>query len=397
MALSAKNSCISGSAFGSRRQRCVVPRKATVCRASTEVWEPPSTRTGANELQALARVTNVVPDTLMLESEVQPKAATVSSLLLSWILANEQLGVKPYQNAIAASLNYDKCLQLKGDARLSCQLDKALANVGALLANEVEGRVCTEVDPRLANDKDAIISKAKGLIALYKEMGVPQDKLILRVPATWNGIQAAAALEADGIATQAFHIYSFIQGVAAAQAGVSVIQPNVGRTRDWYNKHPGIIRDPHGPREDSGFNSGVDTGVRLASQLYTYCKKFHPKTQVMASGLRTKDDALALAGCDYLVLTAKVMADLENSPTLQGYNTGLTAAASVDEDGIERPLSQTAAKASDMDDVGEVTEARFTEELGPCGTELLSQGLTGLVRDVETVLPYFKTRATGME
>jgi transaldolase len=61
------------------------------------------------------------------------------------------------QNGIAASLNYDKCLQLNGDARLSCQLDKALANVGALLANEVEGRVCTEVDPRLAKDKGALM------------------------------------------------------------------------------------------------------------------------------------------------------------------------------------------------------------------------------------------------
>jgi hypothetical protein len=76
---------------------------------------------------------------------------------------------------------------------------------------------------------------------------------------------------------------------------------------------------------------------------------------------------------------------------------GLTAAGSVDEDGIERPLSETAAKASDMGDVGEVTEARFNEELGPCGTELLSQGLSGLVRDVETVLPYFRTRVTGKE
>ena len=72
-----------------------------------------------------------------------------------------------------------------------------------------------------------------------------RDKLIFRVPATWAGIQAASQLEKDGIATQAFHIYSFVQGVAAAQAGVSVVQPNVGRTRDWYNKHPGVIRDPH--------------------------------------------------------------------------------------------------------------------------------------------------------
>jgi hypothetical protein len=51
------------------------------------------------------------------------------------------------------------------------------------------------------------------------------------------------------------------------------------------------MRALQGPREDSGFSSGVDTGIRLASELYGYIKKFHPKTQVMASGLRTADGA----------------------------------------------------------------------------------------------------------
>jgi transaldolase len=109
-------------------------------------------------------------------------------------------------------------------------------------------------------------------------------------------------------------------------------------------------------------------------------------------------DALALAGCDYLVLTAKVMSELESSPTLQGYNSGFTAAAdSIEEDGIERLLSVKAAQASAMPDVGPITEAMFNEQLGPAGEELLGAGLAGLVRDVETVLPFFKSRATGME
>lgn len=109
-------------------------------------------------------------------------------------------------------------------------------------------------------------------------------------------------------------------------------------------------------------------------------------------------DALALAGCDYLVLTAKVMSDLENTPTLQGYNSGFTAASeSMDDDGIERVLSPAAAKASDMQDKGAITEQTFTEQLGPAGSELLKAGLDGLVRDVEIVLPFFRSRATGME
>lgn len=109
-------------------------------------------------------------------------------------------------------------------------------------------------------------------------------------------------------------------------------------------------------------------------------------------------DALALAGCDYLVLTSKVMSDLEASPTLQGYNSGFTAAtASVDDDGIERMLSVAASQASDVANRGAITEATFKEQLGPAGEELLKAGLSGLVRDVQTVLPFFKSRATGME
>jgi len=368
-----------------------------VVRAVETDYRAPSNVTASNELQALSAITSIVPDTLLLETSVKPKAATVSALVLSWVLSNEQLGMKQFQNAISASLNYDKCLQAEGDARLNCQLDKAMANVGAILASQVEGRICTEVDPRLAKDKDAVVKRVHSLVALYQEMGVPSSKLIFRVPGTWEAIQAAAVLEKEGIATQVFHIYSFVQGAAAAQAGVSVIQPNVGRTRDWYNKNPGVIRDPHGPREDSGFASRVDPGIALAIQLYQYSKKFHPKTQIMASGLRTKEDALALAGIDYEVLSAKIISELESSPTLQGYNSGLSAAAADSEEGLDRVLSPEGAKGSEVAQVDDVTAATFKEELGLAGEQLLAQGLAGMVKDVTSLLPFFASRTSGTE
>jgi hypothetical protein len=83
-------------------------------------------------------------------------------------------------------------------------------------------------------------------------------------------------------------VRSEIQGVAAAQAGASVLQPNVGRVRDWYARHPGAIRDPHGPREDSGYTSRSDPGRALVQQLYNYVAKHHGgRTKIMASGLRS--------------------------------------------------------------------------------------------------------------
>lgn len=41
-----------------------------------------------------------------------------------------------------------------------------------------------------------------------------------------------------------------------------------------------------GPREDTGFMSAVNPGVRMAERIYNFCKKYHPKTNVMVSGIR---------------------------------------------------------------------------------------------------------------
>ena len=80
---------------------------------------------------------------------------------------------------------------------------------------------------------------------MYREVGVERERVLLRMPATWPAIQAAKVLEAEGIACHLVLVYSFVQGAAAAQAGISVVQPNVGRLHDWYNRHPGVIRDPN--------------------------------------------------------------------------------------------------------------------------------------------------------
>lgn len=361
-------------------------------------YQSPSASTAASELEALARVSELVPDTLMFDTAMaKPTAATVSCALLRGITNNPSVANRPYENAIATAVNFDQCSTLSGSDKLACQLDKALTNVGAIFAGEVSGRVCTEVDPRLANNADDMVERALHLVDLYQEMGVPRSKLIMRLPGTWEGIQAAGQLEKKNVATQVSLIYSMVQGVAAAQAGTSVIQPNVGRVRDWYNKHPGVIRDPKGPREDSGFSSRVDPGVSLVQSLFTYVKKFHPSCRIMASGLRTKDDALALAGCDYLILAPKIMSQLAGTPTLQGYNDSLSASDVGVESPIAVPLTLAAAVESNMGRLPPVTKEQFDEELGIAGGKLLDQNLQRLLDDVEGILPYFSKMTVGTE
>ncbi|KAK9916495.1 hypothetical protein WJX75_003327 [Coccomyxa subellipsoidea] len=309
-----------------------------------------------------------------------------------------KISEQEYKIAIENAINYDVCQAETGAAKLACEIDKATVNIGALFSRQVEGRVSTEVDPRLAYDTEAIMTRAQGLLKKYEQMGISKSRILLRIPGTFEGIQAAKQLEAQGIQTHIILVYSFVQATAAAQAGVSVIQPNIGRVDDWFHKYPGVIRDPKGPREDSGFLSDVNPGVRMAARMYNYCQKYHPKTKVMVSGLRKAKDALALAGVDYLVVGPKVLATLSETPTLQGYNDGLTTLPGDDEYYSPR-LSPEAAKEAEFEDfeTGEVNKQLFEEGLGLVGVSLLKQGVQGLVDDIERLEPFFQNLSVGQE
>ena len=168
-----------------------------------------------------------------------PTAATVSARVMLGILRNP-VAMERYEDAIERSLTYAKdASALPGATNPDCALDKAMVNVGAQFAGEVAGRISIEVDPRLAGDAEAVVAKVEHLVALSREMGVGADRLLFKIPATWEGIQAAKALEARNINCLMTLVYSFAQCAAAAQAGVSLVQLYVGRVRDWCVPAPG--------------------------------------------------------------------------------------------------------------------------------------------------------------
>jgi transaldolase len=301
----------------------------------------------------------------------------------------------PHQTAIERAVSYNKCASLTGDARKACVFDKALVNVGALFAAKVGGRVSTEVDSRCARDAGALVSRGQGLVAAYKEMGVPLDKVLLRLPATWEGIEAAKRLEADGIPTHLVLVASFVQAAAAAQAGARVIQPNAGHLADWYRAHPNYIRDPKGPREDTGYRSAVNPGVELSKRIWAYCRIRHPASLVMVSGIRTREDALALAGVDFLVAGPRVLDALAATPTRSGYNDGLSGAAEEEETGAR--LTDAVAAAYSFDAETPVTRAAFDEQLGLVGRDILDEGVARLSADVVKLLPLMTSMVYGHE
>lgn len=379
--------------------RAPFPRRArthappTVCAAASK---PPSYATASTELEALSRVTCVVADSVLsdLEGGAKPKAATVNSSFILGVMKSTY-GQAQFKNCLAGAAAYDKSKSLQGIDRTACQIDKAMTNIGSVLADRVEGRVSTEVDPRVAYDTDAIIARTRALKAMYDEVKVPASKVLYAIPCTWEGIQAAKKLEADGIQCHMVHCFSFVQAVAAAQAGASVIQVNVGRIDDWYKKNPGFIRDPTGPRQDAGLVSDVDPGVVLMKKIYMYSKKYHPGSQLMASGLRSKAQALNLAGLEYMVVSPPVLESLENSSTLSGFNDGLRADVSGDD--ILISLSPEMAKAANIPKLDTVTQPEFIDGLGYLGFDLLKTALEGASSNIERCEPFFQSSVGGQE
>ncbi|KAG2499436.1 hypothetical protein HYH03_002383 [Edaphochlamys debaryana] len=374
--------------------RARVTRRSVAVRASAAPVTP-SSATSANELQSLGRLSTIVPDTFAMETltpGAKLAAATVSAATLRYCLMGGSTGLKPYENAINAALAAGK----GGSSPLAAAsdpLDRAMVNVGAMLCDAVWGRVETVVDPRICNDTGAIVSKVRSLAALYGSLRVPRERLVFALPATWAATQAAKPLEAEGIATNVNMVFSMAQGVAAMQAGASVIRVNVGRIREWYDKNPGAIKNPRGPREDAGLSTSYDPGLELVRSLYTYKQRYHPRTAIMAMGLRTRQDALDLAGVDYLILSSRVIEQLSAIETDQGYNDGLSAVGG--SGGVDAALYPGMPVPADFQQWPALTEAEWREGLGLCASELLKTQLARRVADVEELVALMGSRITA--
>lgn len=347
----------------------------------------PSSARGSNLLEELKNHTIVLSDdsleVLTKPQDAKSSAAVVNFGLLSHILANTSAF---YELANAME---------KGVARVTSEhpgdeeaaLDQALVNVAQMLKDSVLGRIAVEVDPRVANDTEALLQRARSLVKRFEESSITTDRLLLEIPGTWAGIQAVKQLEAEGIQCQLIHIYSFAQAVAAVKAKVSTVVVNITHINLWYDRNPGAIRDPHGPRQDAGCDStSVNVGVRMATAIYCYAHQ-QGETKVIISGVRKENEVLQLAGVDYMVVPSIIANQMESQGTLRGYNDGFSAASVPDYSGGMPVLTEELAATTEFraDEVADVSEQDFDSELGMAGLQLLQSKVQGDCASVEKV------------
>jgi transaldolase len=312
----------------------------------------------ANLLDQLAAMTVVVADTGDIDAirQFTPRDATTNPSL---ILAAAQ--IPTYQNLIDTSLRESR--EVCGPAApaedvVREALDEICVIFGREILKIVPGRVSTEVDARLSFDTEATITKARKLIGLYRQAGISRDRVLIKIASTWEGIKAAEVLEREGIHCNLTLLFSFAQAVAAAEAGVTLISPFVGRILDWYKKHTG--RDSYAGPEDPG--------VVSVTQIFNYFKTYGYKTEVMGASFRNLDEIIELAGCDLLTISPALLDQLRNSQgeltrRLNPFNPAPT------EQQIH--LDQAGYAAMMVND--------------PMATEKLDEGIRGFSKAIETL------------
>ena len=316
-----------------------------------------------NSLAQLKQHTIVVADTGDIDAIAQhtPQDATTNPSLLFKAAQMPQ-----YNDLIDKAITTASDGKTRRGELVDAIIDQLSVNFGCRILSIVPGRVSTEVDARLSFDTKATVEKARHLTALYQAAGVDTNRVLIKIASTWEGIQAAEQLERDGIHCNLTLLFGFGQAVACAEAGVTLISPFVGRIYDWYKAKRKVDQIPV---ED-------DPGVHSVTQIFNYFKKYGYKTEVMGASFRTKEQVMALCGCDLLTIAPDLLAQLSGSTT-----------------DVPQRLNASATDAMAMDRI-EMNESAFRWMLNEdaMATEKLAEGIRGFASDLNKLRELLQTR-----
>jgi transaldolase len=305
----------------------------------------------ASKLDQLREMTTVVADTGDIEAvrRLKPVDCTTNPTLILKAVESPA-----YAHLVEEAIGWGRKAGGTGESAVHAVCDRLAVTFGAELTKIVPGRVSTEVDADLSFDTQASIDKARAIIAAYKERGIERDRILIKIASTWEGIQAAKVLQAEGIDCNLTLLFALPQAVACADAKAFLISPFVGRILDWHVKAGG------GP-----YTAETDPGVVSVRGIYAYYKTHGIKTVVMGASFRYTAEIEALAGCDRLTI----------GPALLDELAGATGE-------LPRRLKPDAPGAAPEKLALDEKAFRFAMNEDPMATEKLAEGIRGFVKDL---------------
>jgi len=307
-----------------------------------------------SQLEQLKEFTTVVADTGEFSSihAFSPQDATTNPSLIV-----KAAGLPEYEHLVRDAIAFAKARGLSNKQQeIDLAMDKLAVNFGAEICKIVPGYVSTEVDARLSFDTEATVARARGIIALYEEIGIDKSRILIKIASTYEGIRAGEILEREGIRCNLTLLFSLIQAAACAEANITLISPFVGRIMDWYKAKTGL-----------NYTGAEDPGVMSVTEIYRYFKKFGYNTVVMGASFRNTGEILSLSGCDKLTIAPSLLQQLQDTPG--------------DVVRVLDPVSAAAAFSGDKLDIGE-SAFRFQLNENAMATEKLAEGIRGFSADL---------------
>ena len=264
----------------------------------------------SSTLDQLKTMTDVVADTGDIEAIelYKPMDATTNPSLL---LKAAQL--TKYKHLLDEARQFAvQCGGSDAEQIANC-VEQLGVSIGCQILEIIPGRVSTEVDSRLSFDRTETITKARRIIELYERCGISPERVLIKIAATWEGIQAARVLEKGGINCNLTLLFGFTQAAACADAGVFLVSPFVGRILDWHKAHgkSGSAKSSAEPE----YLAEEDPGVLSVTRIYNFYKQHGYNTVVMGASFRNSGEILALAGCDRLTISPQLLEELSNDAT----------------------------------------------------------------------------------
>lgn len=320
-----------------------------------------------NQLDELKKYTKVVADSGEFKAikEFHPQDATTNPSLILKAAQDPE-----YQDLVQEAVKWAQEKSSNSAHVLDNTIHRLFAVFGREILTYVPGRVSTEVDARLSFDVEGSVDLARKYIAMYKEFGVGKERVLIKLASTWEGIQAAKILEAEGIHCNMTLLFSIWQAVAAAElANATLISPFVGRIMDFQKQKEGRDSIP----------VAEDRGVISVTKIYNYYKHHGHDTVVMGASFRNKDEVLALTGCDLLTISPALLKELESS-----------------NDPVEKSLDATAAKKMKIDRI-EVDEQRVRWGLNEdeMATFKLAEGIRKFAADTRKLEDFIVEKHLG--
>jgi transaldolase len=166
-----------------------------------------------------------------------------------------------------------------------------MAQAGRRDTDQLLREICDLVQGPVSGE--VVATDAAGMIAEGRRLAALHEHMVVKVPTTYDGLKAIAALSGEGIPVNATLVFSPSQALLVAKAGAAYCSPFVGRLDD-------VSHD----------------GMDVVEQIVTIYTSYDLDTEVLVASVRHPNHVVqsALIGADIATMPPKVIKQLVQHP-----------------------------------------------------------------------------------